>query len=60
VLLEASSIAKSFSVAETPPELVPPADVLVDEELLHATAPSRASATAATAIRLHNRSIAAS
>src|SRR3954447_6444285 len=55
-VLEARSISKSFSVAETPPELVPPAEeLLADEELLQAAAPSSANATAAT--RVNNRSM---
>src|SRR3954447_17321487 len=57
-LLDASSIEKSFSVAETPPEGVLPADeLLLDDELAHPTAPSRATATAAIAIRVKNRSM---
>src|SRR5437868_3168066 len=57
-LLDASSIEKSFSVAETPPEGVPPADeLLLDDELAHPTAPNRATATAAIARRVNNRSM---
>src|SRR5512133_3788430 len=56
-LLEARSISKSFSVAATSPESLPPADEpLVDEELLQATAPSAATANAATAARVNTRS----
>ena len=54
---DARSIAKSFSVAETPPESEPPADELLLDELLHATAPSSATAAAATVMRVKNRSI---
>src|SRR3954452_13414526 len=52
-LVDARSIAKSFSVAETPPGSVPPADELLDDEL-QATAPSIATAATATVRRLND------
>src|SRR3954454_5049886 len=57
-LVDARSIAKSFSVAETPPAVEPPAEMLVlDVELLQATAPTMAKAAMAIVMRENNRSM---
>src|SRR4029079_381518 len=55
-LLVARSIEKSFSVADTPP-VSEPAELVVLEELLHATAPSSATAAVVIVSRLKNRSM---
>src|SRR5262245_35442298 len=56
-LLDARSIEKSFTVADTPPESPPADEVVVDESLLHAIAPRNARATAATEMRLNSGSM---
>src|SRR6478672_1340821 len=50
-------IEKSFSVAEMSPASEPPAEELLDEELLQPTPPASAIAAAAIVMRANNRSM---